>query len=162
MNDPATVLKRYEQAQKAYSRNCQADPSCWHRPDTEEFAQLRVLLTPHAEAGDGLCRYALGAILWLGLCCESEEQYASSYQALCEEATPWLVAAASQGHEGALDNVVGFGVGPQAERARRLWRQLERERPELVRTAHGVPLYGPEFMNEVIKRYCARPNAKIA
>jgi len=162
MRDSATVLKRYERAENTYTRTCQRDPSHWHRPDTEEFTQLRLLLTPHAEAGDVLCQYALAVILWMGLCCESEEEYAASYQALCEEATSWLVAAASQGHEGALDNLVGFGVGPEAERARRIWRQLKRERPELVRTVDGMPLYGPEFLDELVRRYCARPNAKTA
>ena len=159
MSDPAIVLTRYNQAQNAYTRICQGDPSRWHRPDIAEFAQLRILLTPHAEAGDLRCQYALAAILWMGLCCKSEEQYFASYQALCHEATPWLVAAASQGDEGALDNLVSFGAGPEAERARRIWNELKSERPDLVSTAQGMPLYGPDFMDELVGRYCGRPGA---
>lgn len=79
----------------------------------------------------------------------------SEYQECLKEATKWWIRAASQGHWGALDNLLTCGVGPEAERVRNLAQHFESQRPELV--AHDnegevpMPIYGPNFMQELCK-----------
>ncbi len=156
MSNPDEILRRYDEATDAHIKVCHADPSHWHRADVAEFSSLKALLKPHAEAGHGLCQYALASIWWLGLCCENEEEYRGTYEAAIHEATRWWIAAASQGHWPALDNLITSGVGPEAERARVAAREVERQRPDLIGRSHGMPVYGPEFMQEVCRRFSAR------
>jgi len=146
MTDLASLHQRYQSAITAYCEICAADPESWHRPDVAEFSELQCLLLPHAERGDLLCQYALATILWLGLCCESEEEFHRGHALAIERATRWWIAAARQGYCPALDNLVGCGVGPEALRARQARRQLEQERPGLVGRSGGMPVYGPEFI----------------
>lgn len=156
MSDLPAVYERYLAACRAYSNTCTADPGRWHRPDVAEFTELQHLLRPHAEGGDMLCQYALACIHLQWLCCESEEQAIASQESARAEATPWLVAAAKQGYYPALDNLVTSGVGPEAQRANEIWRQLARERPDLVGSWENMPVYGPEFMKELALRVYGR------
>jgi len=156
MSNPRAICDRYEAAVRAYSRDCASDLSSWHRPDVAEFSELRRLLTPYAESGDMLCQYALATILWLGLCCVSEEQFMEGHSVACEEATRWWIAAAKQGHLPALDNLVGSGVGSEAQQAREAFRKLECERRDLVGSSHGMPIYGDEFIQELSRRFYGR------
>src|SRR5438309_8516654 len=105
MNTACALYDRYQSAIRAHGDACATDPQSWHRPDVAEFTELRRLLQPHAESGDVNCQYALGTILWLGLCCESEEQFSAGHAAAIEEATRWWIAAARQGLCPALDNL---------------------------------------------------------
>jgi hypothetical protein len=102
------------------------------------------------------CQYALASILWLGLCCTSEAEIQAGRAAALEEATRWWTAAAMQGHWPALDNLVTSGVGADAERARESWHQLEQERPDLVGSSHSMPVYGPDFVQELCRRFYGR------
>ncbi len=156
MSNSRALYDRYQAAVRAYGDACADDPQSWHRPDVAEFTELRRLLLPHAESGDMACQYALATILWLGLCCESMEQFVAGRVAAIEEATRWWIAAAMQGYWPALDNLVTSGIGPEAQRAREAWRQLEHERPDLVGSSHGMPLYGPEFVQELSRRFYGR------
>jgi hypothetical protein len=156
MSNPRSLYDRFQAASQAYADDCASDPSSWHRPDVAEFSELRRLLMPHAESGDMLCQYALATILWLGLCCESEEQFMAGHSSACEEATRWWIAAAMQGYWPALDNLVASGVGAKAQRARDAFRHLERERRDLVGSSHGMPIYGDEFMQELSRRFYGR------
>jgi TPR repeat protein len=145
------VLERYDKAITAWVDTCAVEPSRWHRPDTKEFMELKSLLRLPAESGDALCQYALAAIYWQGLCQETEAAYLSNYTSEIEEATRWWVAAATQGHWPAVDNLVTSGVGPEAERARAVAKQLKQERPELVPWSGNMPVYGPEYMQALCK-----------
>jgi hypothetical protein len=100
-----------------------------------------------------LCQYALATILSWGLCCASVEEIHAGRATAIEEATRWWSAAAMQGYWPALDNLVTSGVGAEAERARKAWHQLEAEKPDLVGWSHRMPVYGPEFVQEVCKRF---------
>ena len=153
MNNPRSLYDRYQAASRAYTAECASDPSSWHRPDVAEFSELRRLLTPHAESGDMLCQYALATILWLGLCCESKEQYVAGYDSAREEATRWWIAAATQGFWPALDNLITSGVGTEAQRAREAFDKLESERHDLVGSSRGMPIYGDKFMQELSRRF---------
>ncbi len=152
MSAPDTVLERFERACRAWGQDCHRDPSVWHRPDVAEFSTLRALLTVHAEAGNTGCQYALATICWLGLCCESEDDQRESQEAAMREATHWWIAAASQGYWPALDNLISQGVGPEADRARIAFREVERERVGLIGRSHDMPVYGPNFIQEVGRR----------
>lgn len=151
MDNIQSVLRRYYKSVELYGNACAQDPSVWHRPDASEFSQLHDLLLPLAEAGDMHAQYALATIYWLGLRCQSEEQYFEEYQALLEKATFWWVAAASQGHWVALDNLLTCGVGKEAGRVTSLRYQFEKTHPRLVDRSDDMPLYGPDFMQELCR-----------
>lgn len=147
---------------RTYSEGCIAEPEAWHRPDVAEFSELLRLLKPCAESGDMRCQYAVASILMLGLCSKSEEQMAANQGAACEEASHWWIALAKQGFTPALDNLVTSGVGAEAERARAAWRQLARERRDLVGASRNMPVYGPEFIKELSRRLYGRVIADAA
>jgi hypothetical protein len=152
MSDKFVVYARYEAASQAHTDFCLRRPGGWHPPDVAQFSELKRLLLPHAEAGDTRSQYAVATILFLGLCCESEEQYVRSYDTAIAEATPWWTAAAKQGYWPALDSLLTCGVGTEAERLREASNQLRRERPDLIGHYQGVPSYGDEFMQELSRR----------
>lgn len=145
------VLERYEKASAIYSNMCCINPSEWHRPDTTEFTELRGLLAVHAEGGNVRCQYALASIYWQGLCSNAQFTRDEYLQAI-EKATLWWVAAAAQGFWPAIDNLVTSGIGPEAERAKQECRKLEKDRPNLIGRQGNMPVYGPEFMQELCKR----------
>lgn len=152
MINSRSLLDRYDAAMQVYTADCTSNPSVWHRPNVAEFMELYGLLIPYAEAGEICCQYALATILWLGLCCESEEKFHTTLASAKEKATRWWIAAAKQGYWPALDNLVSTGVGKEAELAREAWHKLERERPDLVGFANGMPIYGDEFVQELSRR----------
>jgi hypothetical protein len=156
MSSSHALYDRYQAAVCGYCDTCAGDPQSWHRPDVAEFTELRRLLLPHSESGDAACQYALATIHWLGLCCESEEQFVTGRVAATEEATRWWIAAATQGFWPALDNLVSDGVGPEAERAREAWRKLGQERRDLVGSSRGMPVYEPKFVQELSRRLYGR------
>jgi hypothetical protein len=152
MTDKLAVYARYEAASQAHTDFCVRTPGNWHPPNVAEFRELKRLLLPHAEAGDTRSQYAVATILFLGLCCESEEQYLRTYDAAVAEATPWWIAAAKQGYWPALDSLLTCGVGAEAERLREASNELMRERPDLISRADGMPIYNDEFMQELSRR----------
>jgi hypothetical protein len=156
MSDLRALSERYQAAFHAWCDACAADPMSWHVPDVAEFIELRGLLLPHAESGDAASQYALATILSVGLCCESAEQFIAGRDASTEEATRWWIAAARQGYWPALDNLITSGVGAEAQRAKAAFRDLKRERPDLVDSSHGMPVYGPELMQELSRRFYGR------
>ncbi len=150
MDDLQALHERYQTALDTYAEWSAGQD--WHRPNVAEFRELQRLLLPHAESGDKRSQYAIASILWLGLCCESEEDWIAGHPVRIKEATRWWTAAAAQGHVSALDNLVTSGTGPEADRAREASTVLEQERPDLVEASHGMPAYGPEFFEELSKR----------
>ena len=142
---------------EAYIEECMVNPEDWHRPNVAEFEKLHQLLLPYAESGDMLCQYACATITWLGLYCESMEEFIRSHPVRIEEATRWWIAAATQGHEAALDNLITDGRGAEADRAREVSGQVERECPDLVGRSKGMPVYGPEFFAAVQSRLYGQP-----
>jgi hypothetical protein len=152
VTDKLAVFARYEAASQAHTDMCLRTPGDWHPADVAEFRELKRLLLSHAEAGDTRSQYALATILFLGLCCESEEQYVRSYDAAIAEATPWWTAAAKQGYWPALDSLLTCGVGSEAERLREASHQLTRERPDLIEHYQGMSIYGEGFMQELSRR----------
>lgn len=149
---PSDPYARYQAALGNYCQVCHGAPDRWHRPDVAEFTELRRLLLPRAEAGDMHCQYAVATILKLGLQCESEAEFADAQAANLEEASRLWLTAARQGHWPALDNLVTSGVGPEADAARRAFQQLAEERPELVGASHGMPVFGPPFMQQLLRQ----------
>lgn len=152
MDNLQALYERYQAATQAYAERSSAGQQEWHQPDVVEFSELQNLLLPHAESGDMHCQYAIATILWGGLCCESEDDWMAGYPERIKEATRWWIAAATQGHVYALDNLVTSGIGPEAERAREASDVLEQERGDLVGASHGMPVYGPDFFAELSRR----------
>lgn len=150
MSNAREVHARYQATIETHCEACRVDHQRWHQANVE-FAELRRQLFPHAESGNPLCQYALATIAWLGLCCESEEEFIASHATAVEEVTRWWVKAATQGYWPALDNLVTSGIGPEAEGAREASQFLKQARPDLVKASHGMPVYGPEFFQELSK-----------
>ena len=117
------------------------------------FLNCMLLFLPHAEAGDYNCQYALGSISFLGLRCVSQAEYQANHELLLHEATPWWIAAAKQGCWWAVDNLLS-GKGPEADRARAMAKEVQRDSAHLIGhdASSGMPIYGPEFMQEVTRR----------
>lgn len=159
---PTADYDRYLIALDRYAKICAEAPEVWHRADVTEFSELKRALLPWAEEGEVRCQYALATICLLGLCCESEEAFASEHVSRCEEATPWLIAAARQGYWPAVYNLATSGVGPEAARVSAAFAQLSRERADLVGFAHGMPVYGPPFVEALTRRLFGRVIASEA
>lgn len=153
-DDVNAVIERYHSAFSDYSALCRTAPEQRHQPDWKLFTALRSQLLPHAEAGHADCQYAMAIIAWMGLCCKTEEEYEAGYAQGIEEATRWWVAAGRQGCSWAVDNLLTLGTGPEAERARSVSQEVERDCPHLI--GHdkptGMPIIGPDFMREVTRR----------
>lgn len=153
MNDVDVLLDRYARAVENMTEIDGREPSVWHLPDVIEFEGLRAQMEPYAEDGNPYCQYALASIEWLGWCCQSEEQYYEQYPRSILKATQWWIAAAKQGHWGALDNLITCGVGDEADRVREAFREFEAQRPELIGTYDEgplpMPIYGPGFMQQL-------------
>jgi hypothetical protein len=47
-------------------------------------------------------------------------------------------------------------VGEETERARAASRQLEQERRDLVGWSNNMPVYGPDFVQELCRRFYGR------
>ena len=156
MSNTRALFDRYQISFRAYGDVCATAPERWHRPDVAEFTELHRLLLPHAESGEMYCQYALATILSMGLCSESEDHFLAGHAAAREAATRWWIAAAMQGFWPALDNLVVSGVGPEAERAKESFRHLEKERRDLVGSWRDLPVYGPEFVQELSRKLYGR------
>jgi hypothetical protein len=152
MTSAAQVRERYDRAQNHHGEVCSSAPDQWSRPDTAEFTELKRLLYPHAKNGNSYCQYALATIYWLGLCCETQEQYLADRTILIEEATRWWIAAASQGLWRAVDNLITSGLGSEAERVKTIADRIEQECPGLIDRTEDMPIYGAEFMQEVCRQ----------
>jgi len=57
------------------------------------------------------CQYSVATILWPGLCCESEKDFIAIHAVRIDQAIRWWIAATSQGHVYALDNLTTSGIG---------------------------------------------------
>jgi len=145
-------MERFEAAMHAHANRCAENPETWHCSNFVEFIELKKLLLPLAEAGVVHCQYALATIIWLGLCCQSEQEFVQGRDAAAQDATPWWLAAAKHGFWPATDNLVTSGFGSEAREAVKAWEQLESERPDLIGRSHGMPVYGPKFVQELTRR----------
>lgn len=152
-SEARAVHQRYLAALDTFSAGCRTTRGHWFG-QAEEFIELRTLLIPHAEGGNPDCQYALASIAFLGLCCRSQEEFEASHKRLEEEAVPWCIAAARQGCWWAVDNLLVSGKGPEADRARAMAKEVQRDSAHLIGhdASSGMPIYGPEFMQEVTCR----------
>jgi len=146
------LLRRYDRACDVYTAETIAHAGAWHRADVEEFSELFESLLPHAYDGESLAQYAVATILWLGMRCETQQEQFDHYQASVTEASRWWIAAAKQGHLGALDNLLTSGVGAEADHLRRIAELVQVERPELVSWSDGMPCFGREYFLELFER----------
>ena len=147
------VFEQYRAVLDAFSAQCRDTPDQWHSL-AKQFLALRDLLLRHAEAGNCDCQYALGTMGLLGLCCESQAEFEAGRERALQEATPWWIAAGKQGCSWAVDNLIVCGKGPEADRARAVAKEVQHGSVNLIGhdTPTGMPIYGPEFMQEVTRR----------
>lgn len=124
----------------------------WIWPITEElaikFQEHLQKLIPIAENGNVLAQYAVAAIYMLGYCYTSSEDQLANADHDLAEMTKWLVRAARQGYLIAVDNLIAAGVGPEAERVRSIYHDVQEQRKngqnppigETCRRAYGAPI----------------------
>jgi hypothetical protein len=117
------------------------------------FATLLDELEAGAVAGDEYCQDAIATILGYGLHYTPSEGSVLERERDRERATHFWIAAAKQGLWGSFDNLVTQGVGPVADQAREIWKQVEAEQPELVGYSQGMPVYGPPFVQKACERF---------
>lgn len=98
------------------------DPTAWYgtAASARKFREHVENMLPFAEAGDPSAQYAVALAYWVLLVYETEEEAMERHPNDAPIYTRWLELAARQGHIGALDNLLGVGVGPEAERLRAL------------------------------------------
>lgn len=166
MSQPTTteakaVFAQYRAALDDFCAQCRATPDQWHSL-AKACSALRLLLLPHAAAGDRDCQYSLGTMGLLGLCCESKAEWETGLERALEDATHWWVLAAKQGHSWAVDNLVSSGRGPEADRVRVVFAEVKRDRVGVIDDSGGNHICGPEFMEEVTRRLygVVRPSDK--
>ncbi len=124
----------------------------WIWPITEELAikfrdHLQKLI-PVAENGNVLAQYAVAAIYMAGYCYTSSEDQLANAEHDLAEMTKWLVRAARQGYLIAVDNLISGGVGPEAERVRSIYNEVQEQgkngqnlpNGETYRRAYGAPI----------------------
>lgn len=77
--------------------------------------------------GDAMAAYYIGNIYSLGCLFTSEAAAVANYQADIVFATEWWIKAAQQGVASAWDAVISMGVGKDADRIRKIYRDHQHE-----------------------------------
>jgi hypothetical protein len=113
-------------------------------------------LTPLADGGNDLARYAIASIHLLGLLYPDEETRASRIERDQAEMTRLLSQCAEGGMVAAFDNLVVLGTGEIGESARQAARDFERERKPDRDEASGMPVYTPAWMEGAMRLWQAR------
>ncbi|HSI96071.1 MAG TPA: hypothetical protein VK938_08295 [Methylophilaceae bacterium] len=149
------MLLRYDSAIELWADSCASNPDIWHRPDTNEFISLLPEILNFAKNGNIKCMYAAAMIYSFGLCYDSEHAYLENYSELISLATNWWGEAAAAGYLPAVDNLLTSGVGPLAEKARLMAKQIRIEHKDLIGSSNNMPVYGESFMQELHKRLYA-------
>jgi hypothetical protein len=112
------------------------------------FQEHLQKIIPIAENGNVLAQYAVAAIYMSGCCYTSSEDQLANADNDLAEMTKWLVKAARQGYMIAVDNLIAAGVGPEAERVRSIYNELQYQIKngekfpigETYRRAYGAPI----------------------
>jgi hypothetical protein len=112
------------------------------------FQEHLQKIIPIAENGNVLAQYAVAAIYMSGHCYTSSEDQLANADHDLAEMTKWLVKAARQGYMIAVDNLIAAGVGPEAERVRSIYNELQDQIKngekfpigETYRRAYGAPI----------------------
>jgi hypothetical protein len=151
MKDQSRLLSRFEEALATLEGHPPESPLPGRNPNA--FRELVPELERHSEAGEPRCQAALATILAFGLACVTDSEFREQYDSLIRRATSLWVDAAMQRFWLAFDNLATCGVGPEADAARSIVRSLEQENPALVGSQDGLPVYGPEFMQEACARF---------
>lgn len=110
-------------------------------------AHFQKLLV-QAEAGNALAQSALGTIYFFGCCYTSREEHKANYDKDIVEMTYWLLRSTRQGVVAAIDLLISMGVGPEVERLRGIFREVDAEVKqgkrfplgETWRRAYGQPV----------------------
>lgn len=155
MSSVEGILLRYDSAIELWADSCANNPDIWHRPDTNEFISLLPEILTFAKNGNIKCMYAAAIIYSFSLCYDSEHAYLENYSELISMATDWWGKAAAAGYLPAVDNLLTSGVGPLAEKARLVAKQIESEHNDLIGNTNIMPVYSESFMQELHKRLYA-------
>ncbi len=113
-------------------------------------------LTPLADGGNDLARYAIASIHLLGLLYPDEETRASRIERDQAEMTRLLCQCAEGGMIAAFDNLVVLGTGEIGGSARTAARDFERGRKPDRDEASGMPVYTPDWMEGAMTLWLSR------
>jgi len=132
-------------------------PMSWHRPD---FAEVFLNCGVYSSTCRGW-RYAVVSMRspqscrW-GCAALGGRSFQAGHATAIEEATRWWIAAARQGCWPALDNLVASAWERRRSEQTRRGVNLSRRGAILVEWSHGMPVYGPEFVQELRRRFYGR------
>jgi TPR repeat protein len=152
MTQEEKVLRKYDAVIEQWVNSCIANPSIWHKPNTDEFEKLLSEILRLANKGSVKCMYSAAIIYSNGLIYGSEAEFFNHHDELISQATVWWERAAAKGYLAAVDNLLTSGVGAQAEKARAVAAEIEAERKDLIGSYNNMPIYAENFMQELFNR----------
>lgn len=150
--DVPTEVKDFQNDCDALGMLC--DLQNWYI--TEDWAKRfrthleRIL--PVAEAGNPWAQYNIGVIYIFGYLHSSQEEFEKHQTANTIQGSKWLERAARQGFVAAVDNLVVVGAGEEAERLRKISKEVERDHPEYIQQWQAnkdIPVITPAFFEKV-------------
>lgn len=121
-----------------------------------KFARHVERLTPLADGGNDLARYAIATIHLLGLLYVDEETRTSRMERDQAEMTRLLCQCADSGMIAAFDNLVVAGTGEIGESARIAARDFERKRKPEWDYDTGMPVYTTGWMEGAMELWQER------
>lgn len=110
-------------------------------------AHLEKLL-PIATAGNPWAQYSVASIYMCGYLYSSQNDYDANYYKDSQAMSLWLEKCARQGFVAAVDNLVVVGVGPEADRLRRISNEVESQ-TRIPHNEQGIPVYPPSLFERV-------------
>ena len=155
MNHPQELLD-YWQDMEAWGKSHDPSDATVSPGTADSFGRHVERLTPLADSGNDLARYAIASIHLVGLLYPDEETRASRIERDQAEMTLLLCQCAEGGMIVAFDNLVVLGTGEIGESARSAARDFEQERKPDRDEASGMPVYTPTWMEGAMKLWLAR------
>lgn len=116
---------------------------------SERFRTHLNILEPLAKLGDAWAQYSISVIYMLGYLYLDEDEMAQHYEKDVATLSYWLEKAAKQGFITAVDNLISTGVGPEADRLRKIFTEVEKELGTPFNEELNLPVYGPEYCEKV-------------
>ena len=155
MNHPHELLD-YWQEMDSWGKNHDPSYETVSAETAVRFGRHVERLTPLADGGNDLARYAIASIHHLGLLYPDEEVRTARIELDQAEMTRLLCQCAEGGMIAAFDNLVTSGTGEIGESARNAARDFEQERKPEWDYSSGIPIYTPDWMKGAMALWQSR------
>ena len=116
----------------------------------KKFQAHLASIQPIAAAGNPWAQYSVASIFMAGYLHCAQDDCIANHDKDSKELSLWLEKCARQGFVVAVDNLITNGVGSEAERLRRISREVESEF-FIPHNEQGMPVFPPSFCEKVWK-----------